>query len=368
MSEVDEEIICFLCEKPEDNPARVIECSSCSRSAHFRCKRIYGNAVAKARKKPFFCTIECSEIYAKLNRQQNDNAEIINELKLLGQSVREVKQESAHVRIAVEQTQLQMKALVETTVQIEKSQDFLANQFDGLRAEFGAFKNELTYLKEECSRSKQEVCEWQNKHRELSQTVTRMELELDKVNRSTLSKNAVLLGVPVVENENATQLVRKIGEIIRYPLNDTSIVNAKRLFAKNTVRKDAPILVTFDSETTKEHFFERKRQHGVLLASSVLESFAGMTNRITIRDEMTAFGRDLLREAKKLQESHDIKYVWLGRNGVVLLKRSDGAKIHHVESKEQLENIIRAIFKRSLNQSGNSSLSNSPSGEPSAKR
>lgn len=195
-----------------------------------------------------------------------------------------------------------------------------------------------------------------------------MEMELDKVNRSTLLKNAVLLGVPLVENENTLNLVHKIGEVLNCTLDGNAIVGARRLIVKDSVRKDGPILVTFCTEVAKEQFFERKRQYGVLLVSAVLDGCSGMTNRITIRDEMTTFGRDLLREAKKLQEPYDIKYVWLGRNGAVLMKRSDGAKIHRVESKQELESIMQTIFKRSLDQSGNSSLMSSPSGEPSAKR
>lgn len=368
MSDVESENVCFLCEKPEDNPARLIDCTFCGRSVHFKCKRIFGNAVTRTRKKPFFCTLECSEMYAQGNRQSDVNRDIINELKLLSQSVREIKQESVHVRLAVEQSQLQMKALIETTSQIEKSQEFLASQFDGLRHEFNAFKNELGHLKEECTKYKREVCEWKQKHSELSQTVARVEVEMDKVNRSALSKNAVIIGVPLVENENLVQLVLKIGEVVKYPFHANDIVCARRLVAKNAIRKDVPILVTFSTEKVKEEFFQLKRQHGVLLASAISDSFAKMTNKITIRDEMTAFGRDLLQEAKKLQEPYDIKYVWLGRNGVVLLKRSEGAKIHHVESKLQLETVMKTIFKRSHNQSRSSSMENSPTGEPSAKR
>lgn len=368
MSDAENEIVCFMCEKPEENPARLIDCSFCSRSVHFRCKRIFGNAVARTKKKPFFCTLECSEMHGRANRQSESNNDIINELKLLGQSVREIKQESVHVRLAVEQSQLQMKALIDTSKQIEKSQEFLANQFDELRSEFIGFKSEVGHLKDECTRSKQEICEWQRKHMELSQTVTRMEIELDKVNRSALSKNAVMIGVPAMENENIVQLVQKIGESVNCPFHANDIVSARRLFSKNAVRKDAPILVTFCTEAIKEEFFQRKRQHGVLLASTVSESFARMANKITVRDEMTAFGRELLLEAKKLQDPYDIKYVWLGRNGVVLLKRSDGAKIHQVTSKQQLDEIMKTIFKRSLDQSRTSSLGGSPSGEPSAKR
>lgn len=155
MSDGGEELFCFLCEKPENDRSRVIECANCCRSAHFRCKKIFGNAIARVKKKPFFCTSDCAEMYAKLNHQQTHNDEIINELKLLGQSLREVKQESAHVRMAVENTQMQMKAVVETTKQIEKSQEFLSSQFEGLRTEFGAFKSELSNLKTECNSSKQ---------------------------------------------------------------------------------------------------------------------------------------------------------------------------------------------------------------------
>src|SRR5450759_3910511 len=96
------------------------------------------------------------------------------------------------------------------------------------------------------------------------------------------------------------------------------------------------------TKISKEIFFEKKRAHGVLMASAVCEAFNGSTNRITVRDEITSVGKDLLQKTKDIQNSLDIKYVWMGRDGKVLIKRHDGAKVEQISSQKDLESISKA--------------------------
>lgn len=96
----------------------------------------------------------------------------------------------------------------------------------------------------------------------------------------------------------------------------------------------------------------RKRAYGVVLASSVCAAFNGSTRTVILREEMTSYGRELLQQAKNLQETLKIKYVWPGRGGKILLKRQDGSKIEQVSSKLQLAELPATNFKRALNLSG----------------
>lgn len=198
---------------------------------------------------------------------------------------------------------------------------------------------------------------WQEKHQEVVNTVDRLEMEVDRLTRATLSKNAVVLGIPTKENENAKELIRQVAAAVGYDIDENKITEARRLVGKGQHNNTAPILVSFDTENCKVQLIEHKRVHGVLLASSINASLVGSMKRVTIRDELTSFGRELLREAKEVQELLDIKYIWPGRDGKVMLKRHDAAKVEFVCSKQQLHALTKKFLKRNLNMSSSSSAS-----------
>lgn len=361
MADNENQLICFVCELPEDTPSRVIECVNCCRSVHFRCKKLFGNAVAKVKKKPYFCSVECAETHSRTNKSQagSGNEDILKELQQLNRSVKESKEESAHIRIAFEKIRMEISALVTTSKHIEESQEFLANRFDVMQADLKTFGVELGKLNAD------NVC----LHKEIDgckENVQRLEMELDKMQRATLSKNAVIIGLPTAENENVKQLIDKVGSAIDFPNTADAIVNARRLGLKNDVNRYPPVLVTFINESWKEKFFDCKRSHGPLLVSAVFDGFAEGTKTIIVRDELTTLGRELLREAKEFQTLFDIKYVWPGRNGKILMRKQDGAKVEEIRSKQQLRTMEKTLRRRTLNSADQNS--SSPILEPSPKR
>lgn len=369
MSEEDEQIVCFICGKTEENPGRTIECAQCAKSAHFRCKNLRGNAVLKAKKRPFYCSVECAEIFARSNQGPNGYDHIISEIKLLAQSVRESKQESAHLRLAFEQSYQKIDTLVKTTKGIEESQEFLSKQFDVLQKDFDGFKKQLSGLEMENEKIRAEVGGWKHKQGAVSSRLDQLEMELDKVNRGMISNNAVILGVPMVDDENPKELVMLLGRILGCTLDENTITGARRLVGKNRTVQGAPILVSFSSGTIKETLFEMKRSYGPLEASKMCDKFHGSSNRVVIRDELTTFGRELYREVKELQSSMGFKYVWPGRNGKILIKRQDGSKVEEIDCIRQVEDMKKTSAKRSLNSSSSMmSTSSSPGLEPASKR
>lgn len=122
------------------------------------------------------------------SRQATTNDDIIRELQRLGKSVKEVKQDSERFRMAFEQTQQQISQIVITSKQIEKSQEFLAEQFDKIQVDFKSFKEEIGYVKAENSKIRQELQVWKETCKDLVGTVDRLEIDLDKINRTAKVK------------------------------------------------------------------------------------------------------------------------------------------------------------------------------------
>nr|XP_029724777.1 uncharacterized protein LOC115264881 [Aedes albopictus]XP_029724778.1 uncharacterized protein LOC115264882 [Aedes albopictus] len=192
-------------------------------------------------------------------RSQDPNGfdHIITEIKLLAQSVRESKQESAHLRLAFEQTTQKIDSLVQTTKGIEESQEFLSKQFDALQQDFNGFKKQVCGLQRENERIRTEVAELKYSQGATSSRLDQLEMEMDKVNRGVVANNAIILGIPVQEDENVKTLVIKLGSVVGCSLEENNIISAHRLFGKNRSNQSAPILVSFSSAAIKEQLSGR---------------------------------------------------------------------------------------------------------------
>lgn len=341
MLEDENDTICFVCEKTEVNPLLTIECANCYKSVHFRCMKLFGNAVAKARKKPFICSVECTQT-------NGQSPVILSELRSLGQTIKETQKEEIEVRKALEQTRMQLDTLMKSSKCIEDSQQFLSNQFEELRVKFFEFSKEMNMLKNENSKTKDELKDLQHKYNALLLTVDSMETQMNKVNQAAVVKNVIILGLPLIDGEDTKGLVCQIGTAVGIEFTPNVIVNAQRLRSANGQKSSVPLLVSFYDQQTKEKLLEHKRRYGTLLASTVSRTFEGSSNRVIVRDEMTSATRNLLREAKDMQAELNMKYIWPGRGGKVLLRRCDGGKVDEIGSKLQLLRLAEMVSQEKV--------------------
>ncbi|XP_055614736.1 uncharacterized protein LOC129761058 [Uranotaenia lowii] len=340
MSEV-ESVLCAICSKPEKDPSKVIECLYCYKSEHFKCRNLAGEAIRKLRKQPFYCSLECRNLHAATSKSNDEESRVLKELRTVLTEIRETKSELTEVR--------------NTVKEIEKSQDFVSTKLDGILSE-------IQELKVNQNKMKKDVFTLQSDQRKIEETVSNLELEVDRINRLALSTNAVILGVPFKANENLNQLVGLIASAVGYDLPPNAITDCKRLISKedtdNGKNKTIPIRVVFASEKLKEELFEKKKAHGQLLLSAIgYEST--IARKIILRDDLTSYGINLLKTAREKQAEVDFKYIWPGRNGVILAKKSDGSKIEVVRCQNDLSKLERSTNRRQLD------ISSGSSGSPS---
>lgn len=347
----DEAIVCVICGLEEKDPRKVVECAYCHKNEHFKCKNVIGNAVRKLREKTYFCSLECNNIYQQSTRNLAVESEVLKQLQ--------------NVLVEVRETRAELQTVKSTVGDIEKFQNFLSEKLDSVL-------DELKSVKEEQNMMKKDVQYLRGKQQATSDTVNQLELEVDRLNRASISKNAVLLGIPMKRNESVETAVRKVAAAVGYQLPEGAIVEAKRLSSKDHQQHDAkvpPVKVCFSEEQYKEELFSKKKNHGPLLASAVDSAFNSSTAKIVLRDELTPYGMELLKEVREFKDLTDIKFVWPGRNGAILIKKTEGSKVDVIRSRKDIERLGKLSSKRLLNSSSRSgSDSSSPTGEPSLKR
>lgn len=328
-------MFCAVCKKKELDQKKVIECAHCGSWAHFRCKNVLDKNIPKLRSKPYYCTEDCLAAQQSSSRSSAADAVLLSRMNAVLSEVTAIKT---------------------TVTEIERSQNFISAEFEKLR-------KDLVTLGKDHKELANAVGDLHGKHHTVSTKVNQLELEVDRLTRAGITNNMVILGLPTMKGENTTDLVRKVTASVGCELSEDAIQDARRLNSKgknSASTSTAPIKVTFTEEQFKEDLFAQKKNHGQLLPSAVDAKFAAFKNRVVLRDEMTSFGMNLLKEAREAEYLVDFKFIWPGRNGAVLVKKSENSSVHVIRSSVDLQKLKQQTSKRPLNSSVCSSEDSSP--------
>lgn len=322
----NESIICVECNKIEKDASKIITCMYCFSEAHYKCRNIGANAARRFKDRMYFCSHNCSSIYQRITEMQNNKSSIIESLavELKGAVANAVSQEIQCVRSEVKQV----------TTAIEKSQDFLSNKFDAI---------DFQELKKENESLRREVDKLKNVQQNLSQTVYKLEHQVDKTSRDANSKNAVILGVPFLPDENTQEIAQKMITCLGADVAADAISAAARINSKNKPKNSlVPIRVVFKDECVKETVFSQKKECGKIMSTSIDPNFTinGNPTSVTIRDELTPLSMEHLNEMRRHQEKLKIKYVWSSRGGNVLVKKNENSKPEIVKTRDDLIELV----------------------------
>lgn len=326
----EDSIICVTCRKEEKDVKKVIECGYCHKCEHYDCKNVFGIAVRKLRSQPYFCSKQCSELHQGIRSSDETNSQVLKDLQAVLKEVRETRTEMHEIR--------------NTVGEMEKFQSFLSEKLDTLLEDMQSMKVDHKVLKTNFENLT-------SQQQSMGERVEKLELELDRVNRSAISQNAVIIGMPAIEDENTMEIVHNLATTVGCQLPPGAVVDAKRLYPKNrdassTTTRPAPIKVCFKDVCLKEELLSKKKKYGSLRSSVIDPSTTHPNRKIVVRDELTSYGIQLLNDTKEAQDQLGFKFVWPGRNGVVLAKYSETSNVKVIRSTHDLETMKRLSSKR----------------------
>lgn len=226
---------------------------------------------------------------------------------------------------------------------IVTGQEFLSAKFDDLICQLDKLKVEMKTLKAENDFLKLSIKSLKDKTELVSNVVHRQEVEIDSRLRTEMSSNAILLGVPRVPNENTLDLVSKTCKTIGYDLDRRNVATCTRV--SSTKKGSNPIRITFKDVQVKENFLQAKKIFGPLTVSMIqgMRWPMGWTHKVIIREDLSPLPLEILRTIKQHQTTLNIRYVWPGRNGVILIKHYDHSKPIAIKSREDLNKLLEGI-------------------------
>lgn len=173
----------------------------------------------------------------------------------------------------------------------------------------------------------------------LKNKIETINCELDRFKQHSINTNLEIVGVPVSDNEDPTQIATSIFAHLGNT-NPQSIKYAYRKKSKKN-RAEAPsIIVATDNKGTRDQILKRKRKETLNI------SILGITNPQTtqecqqkrliyVNEHLTDHNKYLLKRAKDLRRSGIVFGAWV-RNGYIVVKKE-------VDSEEQIITKISQI-------------------------
>ncbi|XP_039433943.1 uncharacterized protein LOC120416293 [Culex pipiens pallens] len=340
--------LCATCNTEENDQNKIVLCHYCMKCEHLSCKKVYGVAAEKLRAKKYFCSLDC----AKLSSHTSSGME------------NQIMEEIGKVLAEVRGTSAELRKVQDTIGELQRTHNSFAEKVDTLL-------NEMQAIKEDQQLLKNDVAVLQEEQFAVNETITDLEKQLDQLNRAALATHAVILGVPSSKDEDLKKVITDIALAVKCTLPEDAIVETKRLVSKDGEQtgKPVPIKVIFSDTSYKEELFAKKKCHGLLLSSTIGSNNTGTGgSRIILRDELTSFGMTLLKQARVVQEAADLKFVWPGRDGVILVRATDNSKVEKIRNAKDLEKLQHQHPKRPLDGSLLNSTMLSLNGAPAPKQ
>ena len=223
--------------------------------------------------------------------------------------------------------------------EIEKSQSFLANQYETFRNQVGFLMAENTKIKEE---NVQLVARIRNLEKGDKQRAKAVD-DLEQYGRRNMVE---VSGIPRRAKENCEELVLELASKIGVELKAENIEACHRISPK----QDAPIIVKVVSRKDASSLLSKTAKSNarrISIADLVFEVPATLSQnpttnvssgKVFVNESLTSRNKNLLRVAKTKKRELDYKFLWL-RNGTIYMRRNENAPVKKIAFLDDLEKL-----------------------------
>lgn len=168
--------------------------------------------------------------------------------------------------------------------------------------------------------------------------VNDLEMRLDDMEQYSRSNTLEINGIVETENENVIDVVIAVGNGLGYPITNDMIDACHRVGQREPEgrkrKNPRGIIVKFTRRSVKEDLLKQRRVKRNFNTKDI-----GISDRpaevIYMNDSLTQRRRKILNEAKILKKEKGFQFLWV-RNGKILLRTEEGAKVIALVSLEQV--------------------------------
>ncbi|KAK2577695.1 hypothetical protein KPH14_012779 [Odynerus spinipes] len=164
-------------------------------------------------------------------------------------------------------------------------------------------------------------------------------LERRRATARLCEADIIISGASCPAESSLTVVFKKVTSALGVNLSDEDILSCRYLITRSQARKKdypLPIIVKLCSRELALKVLSASKSKGTLLSSDIGFTSTSSSSAIHIKEALPSDLYRLLLATKSVAKSLGYKYVWQ-RDGIVLLRKVDGASITRIRSASDLE-------------------------------
>lgn len=209
--------------------------------------------------------------------------------------------------------------------EVQESMKFCSNTVDDLKEALAEIKN----LTSEVKKSREQFATLKQENVHLTERLEAAESRISELEQYSRLNNVEIKGLPATVKDREDEMVMKIAEASRVPLEQSDIDIAHSVPNKN---KDINVIVRFVTRTKRNAFLAATKK-AKLTTSKI--GFSGPEQNIYVNEHLTPENKRLLGAAISKKKEVSWKHVW-SRNGNVLAQKTDDSKSMRIRSQADL--------------------------------
>lgn len=268
---------------------------------------------------------KCEAFFIKHTLPKIEDQGVETEIRLLRNSLRTVENEISLLH--------------------EKS-DYAIGSLTYISNEYDDFIINSSKLVEENQTLNSSISRLNKNYDQINKRLTTTENDLERLEQYGRRENLEIHGVPFTKNEDTNKIVLKVAEELKVRISDKDISTSHRLFnnassqlTQNLESTDQypPIIVRFTNRDKRNELFTKRPK---VNSRSARPSFNSNMNspKFVLKENLTKFRKNLLTEAKKLQQSLDFKFLWTWQ-GQIFIRKHESSRPIKISSLRDLENL-----------------------------
>lgn len=234
---------------------------------------------------------------------------------------------------------------------------YLCPQLKEIRVEIAEYKKSVDFFSEKL----EEFQKWHNNHVESFNTLTNdnsllksqvasLTQRISQMEQQARSSNIELQCLPESKSENLLTVVKKLGEVVKYPLTDDNILYCART-AKRNAESSRPrsVVIKLNSPRVRDNLLAACIQFNKINANEKLHSgllgYGGsMKTPIFITEHLTPEMKSLHAAARVKAKEYQYRFVWI-RNGRIYMRKTETSEYIYVKNMECLSRLRQGNTK-----------------------
>lgn len=221
--------------------------------------------------------------------------------------------------------------LKDSISELQKSLNFLSDQYEDLRKEVGTLRVDNTRLCAENNCLKAEM-------RSLVNEINVQKNALNEHNQYIRRECLEFSGVPERQGENTNQIVMDICEEIGIKIVEEDISVSHRLPTKRTEQTDRPkkIIARFVRRDVRDAIYKSRKLLKNKTTSDI--GYPRTNNKIYISENLTPTNKDLFNKSLALKKRANFRFLWT-RYGNTYMKKDEDSAVIQIATEKDLEKL-----------------------------